>query len=378
MEKLVGSTFHTEATEESRAEFCATLQEFGLDAMIDLCENSNTVSFLSQLGSAREAKLKASRELTARVAKIDAKVFAWKKACDNAQNRAKLRVLEDLNPEVSKGKKLKRAKRRRLAWNQKKSKPSSQKRIKETFDSVTPIREYKRKITIEERLEVVRWYNAMVNDGKDAETKKEDGKKKDEEDEENAKDDKSQKKKKQKKKSEQKEAAQEKGKKRRRNLLALARKQFPGIVNQHTSLSRWAHSAKIQQWESLPEKVRKEAKEVPDEWKSAFGLGLKGKQRFQQVPSEVLKSLDEHMCLICQGVSAVTERCEEVLLAEIVQSSVTELLHFDTTMFCVFVFFRLRTKCRSLLVVVPSGFTPDWSVLSDAVLTFAMWYIYAH
>lgn len=290
--------------------------------MLGICEESCTVSMMSELGSAHKAKLQASKALTDQISRINTRLFSYQKATDNVQSRAKLKVLQDLNPEASKAKELKRNKRRRMIWNQKKSKPSSKKRIIETFDSVTPVREYKKKITIEERLEVVRWYDRMMKGEGDDEKKDEEEAEKENEEGAEQEESELQEHRAEKMKSKQK---RKKGSCRRkgRNLLALARTKFPGIVGQHTALCRWSQSAKKQRWEDLPEKVRKEAKEVPDVWKAALGHGeSKGKQRFQQVPNEVMKSLDEHMCLICQGVSAVTERCEEVLLHEIVQSSV--------------------------------------------------------
>ena len=116
--------------------------------------------------------------------------------------------------------------------------------------------------------------------------------------------------------------------KRGRNLQRMAELQFPHLVGPWISVSRWVQRSKDQQWDNIPQHIREQHKEVPDVWKEAFGnTKKKGKPRFQSVPPEILKSLDEHMAILTSGVSQVTERNEEIMLWQIVDGLVFGMKH---------------------------------------------------
>jgi len=105
-------------------------------------------------------------------------------------------------------------------------------------------------------------------------------------------------------------------------MQVIAQQKFPGVVTKHINIMRWVKSAKEHRWEDLPEQVQQNHRDVPDDWRRAFSLDSTGRTRLQQVPGEVLQALDKHMVLVCHGISAVTQRNEEVLLHEIVGSLV--------------------------------------------------------
>ena len=333
LEKVAAIPFVHVASEATDAKFVELLQEAGLeDAKEFLGEDGGSLVLLSKLGAAREkAKTKAEGMLK-KVTCIDVLLFAWKRDQEHQDKRSKLKALEKLDPEKCAQKQQKTNKRRRMRWNQKCTKKDVKKRIQETFEGMSPVRKYRKQVSIQEKLEVVRWCNKFLEGKKgeeqaDEEHEAEDAplhmqkkkrqkrnkKKKQEAEEEEA--------------NEKPEAAQPQRTKQRKcrqgiHILKLAQKEFPELVGPNTSLGRWAKQAQAQHWEEIPERVRKEHRELPDVWKQAVGNDrMKGQKRFKKVPSEVLKALDEHMVLVCRGLSDVTERNEEVMIREIALTS---------------------------------------------------------
>ena len=309
-------------SEDADRTFQAALEEKGVAEMLDSVESQTTVLLLSKLGSLAEQARKGTENLQNMVSKLSNRIASHAKTDRDKKNKAKLLALERLDPEKSQEKKQRKDKRRRMYWSQKAIKKKGNKRIQETFDAMSPVKVYKEKVSIEKRFGVVRWYNNFLQDFDQQKKQKEqeqEGQKRGDEDDENKLSPGS-KKKQRKRERKRQDKAHGNGRIRRFgvNILNKAIAEFPGVVNRHTSLSRWADAAKKQRWEDIPEEVRKAHKEIPDDWKRSFGeTNSKGQQRYQKVPAEVLTALDEHLMLVCRGLSDVTERNEEVMLREI-------------------------------------------------------------
>eukprot|EP00434_Breviolum_minutum_P031218 symbB.v1.2.027609.t1/scaffold2843.1/size69054/7 len=182
--------------------------------------------------------------------------------------------------------------------------------------------------TIAQKLEVVRWFKEMLEER----CKKDRGEDSEPEDPRSESDHENRKRirKKQRRRTTKKKKAMTSpcsagharhGAKRGTNMQVIAQQKFPGVVTKHINIMRWVKSSKEHRWEDLPEQVQQNHRDVPDDWRRAFSLDSKGRTRLQQVPGEVLQALDKHMVLVCQGISAVTQRNEEVLLHEIVTTA---------------------------------------------------------
>eukprot|EP00438_Fugacium_kawagutii_P029399 Skav223380 [mRNA] locus=scaffold2634:201140:209818:- [translate_table: standard] len=301
LERVAKLPFVAEASGETAGCFNEVLGELGLEADLKP-EEGSTVLTLAKLGASQQRASHKVDELSRQITRNQSRLQGMKKTLDGKKNKAKLKALEGLDADKVEQAKSKTNKRRRLNWNVKKAKQDAKKRIKETFTDMTPVRTYQKQSTLEEKLQVVQWYNKQLK-GEKPEVVSEQGAEEVPGPEED------------KKKGGKKKGLRKRASKRKkgRNLAAMARKEFPNIVGPNTSLSRWAAACKAQRWEDIPQRVREQNKEVPDSWKHAFGLkdGIKGRQRFKQVPGEVLRRLDEHMVLVCQGLSKVTERNEE-------------------------------------------------------------------
>ena len=288
------------------------MQELELTDMIDHTENATSVSMLSKLGAASEKENELISGHSVKIAKFQIKLNKITTAQTARSRRGKLKALEQLDHEKRREKQTQTKKRRRWNWSMRKAK--CKKRIAEDFGDMPPLKRYKRQCTIQDRLEVVRWYDKQIDLLKSGAIRSID----DDEDHNDTDED-----------DQTVPASKRKDKRTRKshrrkgvNLLKAAAKKFPHIVTENISLGRWSKTAKVQRWEQIPELVRMNQKEIPDDWKRAVGVtSVKGKQRFQKVPREVMKSLDEHMVMVCQGLSSVTKRNEEVLIHEIVIAS---------------------------------------------------------
>jgi hypothetical protein len=163
LEKVAAIPFVHVASEATDAKFVELLQEAGLeDAKEFLGEDGGSLVLLSKLGAAREkAKTKAEGMLK-KVTRIDVLLFAWKRDQEHQDKRSKLKALEKLDPEKCAQKQQKTNKRRRMRWNQKCTKKDVKKRIQETFEGMSPVRKYRKQVSIQEKLEVVRWYNKFL------------------------------------------------------------------------------------------------------------------------------------------------------------------------------------------------------------------------
>lgn len=348
--------FAVEPSDDLTAKFRTILEELELHNLLPHVEGASSVTMMSKLGAANEActsKLSAQRQ---KLTRAQINLTRWNRVLQERKQRAKLRALERLDPEKCQQRKQMINKRRRMIWSRRTPKQNVKKRIKETFEDMAPVKRYRPKVSIQDRLEVVRWYNEqvkLVNPSVNP-------------DEEQEQEQDQQEEKPRRKRKGQRKCRNKTYIKRGVNLLDIAMKRFPATVGPHTCLSRWSQAASRQKWEDLPESVRTANKEIPDSWKKAFGLqDWKGHQRLQKVPKEVLRSLDEHMVLHCQGLSEVTERNEEVLIHEIVVSSDSvqaSRVLADTNNFTLGVSFTPSSfaLCTCLIILVYSCFDICW------------------
>ena len=330
MTKVAQLPFSADVSAELCANFRAILEELGLDEMVKHVEGATNISMLSKLGAALECITKKFDDASASLSRLQVRMTAWQATNKKHTARAKQRALQRLDPEETQKSHAKVIKRRRFNFaNVKTGNPSTsfKKRIQDDFTDMPPSKRYRPQVSLQERFEVVQWYKTMTSSTALVVYS-------DDEDECEGQDEDSEARKKAKRVRRNRKARERRARKKKTwktkgvNLLELAMKKFPASVGPNTSLGRWAKAAERQRWADLPEQVRRDHKEIPDSWKRAVQSegGIKGQRRFLKVPAEVLTALDQHMVLVCQGLSEVTERNEEVLLHEIVRCPVTAVL----------------------------------------------------
>ncbi|CAK9029025.1 unnamed protein product [Durusdinium trenchii] len=309
LEKVARLPFTAQATEETTACFQEIFEDFGIADLFGDEDELTTVSVLSKLGGANEQAKTEQEAKCKKVSELAIRLSGMRKTAQQKSQKAKERALSKLDEDDEKKKKDKRNKRRRHIWSLTVGR-GKKKRIEDDFEGMKSKKEHRPKLTIQQRLDVVNWVLAkkkeIASDSPESKGTSED-EEVDEEEEEVEKGS-----------CEQKVQKQSK-RKRGRNLQRMAELQFPHLVGPWISVSRWVQRSKDQQWDNIPQHIREQHKEVPDVWKEAFGnTKKKGKPRFQSVPPEILKSLDEHMAILTSGVSQVTERNEEIMLWQIV------------------------------------------------------------
>ena len=103
----------------------------------------------------------------------------------------------------------------------------------------------------------------------------------------------------------------------KRNLEKMCQEKFPGVVKR-CAISRWARKAAAEQWDQLPESVRKRASETNNTWKRQVQAPLKGRKQGGSVPWVLQKELDMLMVEASTGLSDVTERKEMVTVENVV------------------------------------------------------------
>lgn len=310
--------FTAQATEETTACFQEIFEDFGIADLFGDEDELTTVSVLSKLGGANEQAKTEQEAKCKKVSELAIRLSGMRKTAQQKSQKAKERALSKLDEDDEKKKKDKRNKRRRHIWSLTVGR-GKKKRIEDDFEGMKSKKEHRPKLTIQQRLDVVNWVLAkkkeIASDSPESKGTSED-EEVDEEEEEVEKGS-----------CEQKVQKQSK-RKRGRNLQRMAELQFPHLVGPWISVSRWVQRSKDQQWDNIPQHIREQHKEVPDVWKEAFGnTKKKGKPRFQSVPPEILKSLDEHMAILTSGVSQVTERNEEIMLWQIVDGLVFGMKH---------------------------------------------------
>ena len=77
----------------------------------------------------------------------------------------------------------------------------------------------------------------------------------------------------------------------KRNLEKMCQEKFPGVVKR-CAISRWARKAAAEQWDQLPGSVRKRASETNNTWKRQVQAPLKGRKQGGSVPWVLQKELD--------------------------------------------------------------------------------------
>ncbi|CAK9039841.1 unnamed protein product, partial [Durusdinium trenchii] len=318
LEKVARLPFTAQATEETTACFQEIFEDFGIADLFGDEDELTTVSVLSKLGGANEQAKTEQEAKCKKVSELAIRLSGMRKTAQQKSQKAKERALSKLDEDDEKKKKDKRNKRRRHIWSLTVGR-GKKKRIEDDFEGMKSKKEHRPKLTIQQRLDVVNWVLAkkkeIASDSPESKGTSED-EEVDEEEEEVEKGS-----------CEQKVQKQSK-RKRGRNLQRMAELQFPHLVGPWISVSRWVQRSKDQQWDNIPQHIREQHKEVPDVWKEAFGnTKKKGKPRFQSVPPEILKSLDEHMAILTSGVSQVTERNEEIMLWQIVDGLVFGMKH---------------------------------------------------
>lgn len=333
LEKVIADVvkipFASDPSDELSKKFEDILHAHGVEDMVSIVVGSTCLNMLSKVGACLETVKLSLSQGTSKITKLQMKLAAWRESEKNKVRRAKHAALQELDPEASAEKQAAAKKRRRMNWQRKKATSKTKKRIQEDFDSLAPAKVYTSRPTIAQKLEVVRWFKEMLEER----CKKDRGEDSEPEDPRSESDHENRKRirKKQRRRTTKKKKAMTSpcsagharhGAKRGTNMQVIAQQKFPGVVTKHINIMRWVKSAKEHRWEDLPEQVQQNHRDVPDDWRRAFSLDSTGRTRLQQVPGEVLQALDKHMVLVCQGISAVTQRNEEVLLHEIVGSLV--------------------------------------------------------
>ena len=325
MTDIVKIPLASDPSDELSRKFSDILHEHGVGDMESIVVGATCLNMLSKMGASLEKVKMSLSEGTSKITKLQMKLGAWREREKSKAGRAKRVALERLDPEASAEKHASVKQRRRMNWHRKKATGKAKKRIEEDFDNLVPTKVYRPRPTIAQKLEVVQWYKEML-EKRCTEDTDEDSEPKDPQQESDHESRKRIRKKQRRRTTKKKKAMvspssaghARHGAKRGMNMHIVAQQKFPAVVGPHVNLMRWVKSAKAQRWEDLPEQAQQNHREVPDDWRRAFDLSSKGKIRLKHVPGEVLQALDKHMVLVCQGVSPVTERNEEVLLHEIV------------------------------------------------------------
>ena len=153
----------------------------------------------------------------------------------------------------------------------------------------------RRLITINEKLEVVRFYNELKNQKKQAkidslEPRPAHGTRAD--------------------RKAWKEKVQAARKQLKRNLQQECAEKFPLVKN--CQVCKWVVTARLEQWEELPETTRSRQSATTNEWRRKIGLSDKGRPLGGTYPVVLQKELDMLVSEMTMGSSTVSERREVV------------------------------------------------------------------
>lgn len=97
----------------------------------------------------------------------------------------------------------------------------------------------------------------------------------------------------------------------KRNLQRECKNKFPVLGK--SQVIKWARAAKAERWAELPEVVRKKQGATTNEWRSKIeGIPPKGRPLGGQIPMSLQKELDVLISEMSMGRSVVSERREVV------------------------------------------------------------------
>lgn len=146
-------SFVTVPSEETTAKFQQILGDCGLEDRLQYAEVATTVDLLSKLGADHQACKSKVDSCSQKLSKLNLQLNGWEKTQKNRGARAKRKALDMLDDERQAQKMAKTHKRRRMIWSKTRAKASAKKKVKESFEGMSPMRIHKKKVTLEERLE---------------------------------------------------------------------------------------------------------------------------------------------------------------------------------------------------------------------------------
>ena len=166
-----------------------------------------------------------------------------------------------------------------------------------------PLRPARKCLTLQEKLEMVRYYNVLAEEKKQAKLQVVQvlprGASKSE-------------------KEQHKKKILEAKTKLKMNLQKCCLERFKGRLGK-AQLCKWVKRAIAERWEDIPDAVRRKQSTTGNQWASKVGLALRGRSKGGTIPLVLQRELDYLVADMSLGASSISAR-REVVTAECIET----------------------------------------------------------